>query len=58
MDWLSQNWFWVVIFVLFFAMHLFGYGGHGGHGGCSGDEPRRRSGKDEHGADRPQGHQH
>lgn len=65
MEWLQQNWFWVVVFVLFFGMHLFGHGGHGGrgghggHGGCGGgDEPRRPSDKDEQDRDRPQGHQH
>lgn len=26
----SQNWFWVVIGVVFVGMHLFGHGGHGG----------------------------
>ena len=33
MEWLTENWFWVVIGVAFIAMHLFGHGGHGGHGG-------------------------
>ena len=31
MEWLAQNWFWVLIFIFFIAMHLFGHG-HGGHG--------------------------
>ena len=47
MDWLQSNWFWVLIFILFIGMHMFGHGGHGGHGGrhgggCDGghgDEP-------------------
>ena len=30
MDWLLTNWFWILVFVLFIAMHLFGHGGHGG----------------------------
>jgi len=33
MDWAVENWFWILIFVLFIVMHLFGHGGHGGHGG-------------------------
>ena len=33
MEWLTENWFWVVIGVAFIVMHLFGHGGHGGHGG-------------------------
>ncbi len=36
MDWLVTNWFWILIFVLFIAMHLFGHGGHGAHGGHGG----------------------
>lgn len=31
MTWLLENWFWILIFVLFIAIHLFGHGGHGGH---------------------------
>lgn len=63
MEWLAQNWVWVVIFVLFIGMHLFGHGGHGGHGGrgggcCGGGDDQRPSGGEESGKDRPQGHQH
>lgn len=28
MDWLAENWFWVLIFILFIVMHMFGHGGH------------------------------
>lgn len=38
MAWLTENWFWVVVFVGFIAMHLFGHGGHGGHSGHGGDK--------------------
>ncbi len=31
MDWLAENWFWVLIGVVFIVMHLFGHGGHGRH---------------------------
>lgn len=37
MEWLSQNWVFVLILVAFVVAHLFGHGGHGGragHGGC------------------------
>ena len=27
MDWLLANWFWIIIFGLFIAMHLVGHGG-------------------------------
>jgi len=47
MAWFAANWFWVLIFIAFVAMHLFGHGGHSGHGGGSrqatkgeGDEPQ------------------
>lgn len=60
MDWLRQNAFWVVIFVVFIAAHLFGHGGHGGHGRHGGDDERRRGPgeKDESETKRPAGHQH
>jgi hypothetical protein len=29
MAWLTENWFWVLIFIAFIAMHLFGHGSHG-----------------------------
>lgn len=31
MDWLADNWGWVVFAVLMVAMHMFGHGGHGSH---------------------------
>lgn len=36
MEWLSQNWVWVLFFGAFIAMHVFGHGGHGGHSGNRG----------------------
>ena len=65
MAWLTENWFWVLGFIAFIAMHLFGHGRHGGHGGHNGGDPqRRRDGTDDDKAqDRPAntragGHQH
>jgi hypothetical protein len=40
MEWLSENWVWVLIAIAFVAMHMRGHGGHGG-GGCGG----RRTGR-------------
>ena len=61
MDWLTQNWIWIVIFGLFIGMHLFGHGGHGGRGGgcCGGggDDQKPADGA-QSGKDKPQGHQH
>ncbi|MEO8168624.1 MAG: DUF2933 domain-containing protein [bacterium] len=52
MEWLSANWFWVLIFALFIVMHMFGHGGHGGHGGHEGhgtddDQSRAEKGSNE-----------
>mgnify|MGYP001282073031 CR=1 FL=1 len=73
MEWLAQNWFWVVIGVLFVGMHLFGHGGHGGGGGHSGhggggcghgghdasDKPGSgETGPDKAGSKKSTGHQH
>lgn len=33
MQWITENWVWVLFFAAFIGMHLFGHGGHGGHGG-------------------------
>ena len=40
MEWLSENWVWVLIGIAFVAMHMFGHGGHGG-GGHSGRRSSR-----------------
>ncbi len=53
MEWLAENWFWVVVGIGFIAMHLFGHGGHGGHGGSG----RQGAGDDER-SGRPGAHQH
>lgn len=41
MAWLVENWFWILTFIAFIAMHLFGHGGHGGHGSHGGDDRNR-----------------
>ncbi len=65
MAWFTENWFWVLIFIAFIAMHMFGHGGHGvrsGHDG--GDRQRDGNGNDksdakDRGMDvRSGGHQH
>lgn len=58
MDWIRENWFWIVVIGLFLWMHTKMHGGHGGHGGHEGhggargrdhgllpDEPSRPTGK-------------
>ncbi len=32
MEWLTENWIWVLVGLAFFALHLLGHGRHGGHG--------------------------
>ena len=47
MAWFTANWFWVLIFIAFIAMHVFGHGGHGGHSGHGrGDRQRSWDDKD------------
>lgn len=63
MQWISQNWVWVLFFVAFIGMHLFGHGGHGGHGGHSrGSDPSGKedmaAGPGTPAAPKPTGHQH
>ncbi|MBT8433112.1 MAG: DUF2933 domain-containing protein [Gammaproteobacteria bacterium] len=38
MEWLIENWVWVLIGIAFVAMHIFGHGGHGGHGNHGGND--------------------
>ena len=43
MAWITANWFWLLVFIAFIAMHLFGpgcHGGHTGHSGHSNEQPR------------------
>lgn len=39
MEWLTENWVFVLVLLAFIALHLFGHGhgGHGGHGGRTRD---------------------
>ena len=41
MEWFAANWFWVLTFIAFVAMHMFGHGGHGGHRGHGGGHRKR-----------------
>ena len=44
MEWLSENWVFLLIVVGMVAMHLFGHGGHGGHGGQRRDDEGKNTG--------------
>ena len=45
MEWLRENWFSVLIFILFIAMHMFGHGMHGGHGGHDEEDEHKGHGE-------------
>ncbi len=45
MDWLRENWFWVIVFGGFMWMHMGGHG-HGGHGRRGGHRGHGRRGAD------------
>ena len=56
MEWLSENWVFLLVVAAMAAMHLFGHGGHGGHGRS--DDQERNPPKDR-GQDAPRGgHRH
>jgi len=38
MEWFSENWLWVIVFILFVAIHIFGHG-HGMHDGHTQGKP-------------------
>lgn len=58
MDWLSQNWVWVLIGVAFIAMHFFGHGGHGGQGSGRPNGTRGRGSDRQRDETGPTGHSH
>lgn len=61
MDWLVQNWVWVLVFAAFIGMHMFGHGGHGGHenhGDHDGEDNKRPTDTKVHNKNHPQGHHH
>lgn len=58
MEWLSQNWVWVLFFIGFIAMHMFGHGGHGGHGGGHKDAKPAVDDSAQRTSQQGSGHQH
>lgn len=46
MEWIADNWFFILLLLAFVALHVFGHGHHGRHGGHRGHGGRDR-GKDE-----------
>lgn len=58
MEWLSENWVFLLIAVGFVAMHLFGHGAHGGYGGHGRDECDRREVPNKSTGTARRGHRH
>ena len=62
MDWLAENWFFVLLFIAFIAMHLFGHGhgghGHDGHGGHGRGRPAPPPGTPPRAGREPAAHRH
>ncbi len=58
MDWLVQNWVWVLVFVVFIGMHLFVHVGHGGRHGEEEPAVGEPPNEEQLNENRPQGHQH
>lgn len=61
MDWLVQNWVWVLVLVVFVWMHSSGHGGcggHRGHGRHDGGSRKSSSDGEQPGKDQAQSHHH
>ena len=61
MDWIAQNWVWVLFAVGMIAMHMFGHGGHGSHRGHGGGESAPQSARKDgvqHTSEHGSGHHH
>ena len=58
MEWISQNWVWVLFFVGMIAMHMFGHGGHGGHGGGRTDPKPKSKDREQRTSEQESGHKH
>ena len=43
MDWVRENWFFLLVWIIFIAMHLFGHGMNGG--GCGGHGEHGEAGR-------------
>jgi len=48
MDWVSENWFWILVFGFFISMHLFGHSRHGGCCGGHGHNHKTADNENEH----------
>ena len=58
MEWISQNWVWVLFAVGMIAMHLFGHGGHGGHDGGQTDSKPASKDSEQRSSAQHSGHHH
>ena len=58
MQWLAENWVFLLVIVGMVAMHLFGHGGHGGHSGGRRENADRDTRKDREPTALRAGHRH
>lgn len=49
MEWIIENWVFILVALLCLGMHFFGHGSHSGHGGCHG----KHDGDNGHGTQKP-----
>jgi hypothetical protein len=47
MEWIRENWVFIIFFILFIAMHFFGRGMHGGCGGHDKEDEHKGHGEGE-----------
>lgn len=58
MEWLSQNWVWILFFFGMIAMHMFGHGGHSGHGGGRADPKSKSNDSEQRSSEQGPEHKH
>ncbi|HEA53117.1 hypothetical protein LCGC14_1287360 [marine sediment metagenome] len=58
MEWLAENWIWLLVGIAFVGLHLFGHGGHGGHGGHDDKKRPNPSSRNESKEDESGSHRH
>jgi hypothetical protein len=58
MEWLAENWLWIVFAIAFVAMHMFGHGGHGAHGNHESPENNKDKKREQKSSDGSVPHHH
>ena len=58
MEWLAENWLWIIFAIAFVAMHMFGHGGHGAHGNHESPENNKDKKREQKSSDGSVSHHH